>query len=79
MVSMTLKNIPDELHRRLRERAEAHGRSLNKEILASLEQVAYARRIAVADYLSRVERVHRQIDFQVTFDEIQKAIESGRP
>ena len=79
MVSMTLKNIPDELHRRLRERAEAHGRSLNKEILASLEQVAYARRITVPDYLSRVERVHRQIDFQVTFDEIQKAIESGRP
>ena len=79
MVSMTLKNIPDELHRRLRERAEAHGRSLNKEILASLEQVAYARRITVPDYLSRVERVHRKIDFQVTFDEIQKAIESGRP
>ena len=79
MVSMTLKNIPDKLHRRLRERAKAHGRSLNKEILASLEQVAYARRITVPDYLSRVERVHRQIDFQVTFDEIQKAIESGRP
>ena len=79
MVSMTLKNIPDKLHRRLRERAEAHGRSLNKEILASLEQIAYARRITVPDYLSRVERVHRQIDFQVTFDEIQKAIESGRP
>jgi len=32
-----LKNIPAELHRELKKRAEEHHRSLNKEILATLK------------------------------------------
>lgn len=37
MTTITLKNIPDELHRRLRQRARQNRRSLNSEILALLE------------------------------------------
>lgn len=37
MSAITLKNIPDELHQRLRESAAAHHRSLNGEIIARLE------------------------------------------
>jgi F420-0:gamma-glutamyl ligase-like protein len=37
MLSLTLKNIPRELHARLRESAEKNRRSLNSEILARLE------------------------------------------
>ncbi len=36
MGSITLKNIPAELHRELKKRAEEHHRSLNKEIIATL-------------------------------------------
>jgi plasmid stability protein len=36
----TLKNIPAELHRELKKRAEEHHRSLNKEIIATLKQAA---------------------------------------
>lgn len=79
MATITLKDIPDELHRKLRKRAEIHGRSLNKEIIASLEQITSPRRIELPDYLSRVERLHSQIDFEVTVDSIQNAIESSRP
>ena len=79
MVSLTLKDIPPELHRRLRSRAQATGRSLNKEILACLEQITSPRRLKIPDYLSRVERVRDGIDFEVTLDEIQKAIDAGRP
>lgn len=38
MASILLKNIPEDLHRRLREQAVRHHRSLNKEVIAVLEE-----------------------------------------
>ena len=37
MATITLKNIPADLHRELKKRAEEHHRSLNKEIIATLK------------------------------------------
>ena len=37
MLTLTLKNIPKDLHVRLKESAEKNRRSLNSEILARLE------------------------------------------
>ena len=37
MATITLKNIPAELHRELKKRAEEHHRSLNREIIATLK------------------------------------------
>jgi len=37
MTTLTLKNIPEELHARLKESAEKNRRSLNSEILVRLE------------------------------------------
>jgi len=37
MVSITLKDIPESLHRTLKQRARIHHRSLNKEVLATIE------------------------------------------
>ena len=37
MATLTLKNIPDELHARLKASAERNRRSLNSEILVRLE------------------------------------------
>lgn len=38
MPTLTLKNIPTPLHRRLVKRAKSHRRSLNSEVLACLEE-----------------------------------------
>jgi plasmid stability protein len=38
MPTLTLKNIPDDLHARLKASAEQNRRSLNSEILSRLEQ-----------------------------------------
>jgi hypothetical protein len=38
MATITLKNIPENLHARLKESAEHNRRSLNSEILVRLEQ-----------------------------------------
>ena len=37
MATIILKNIPADLHRELKKRAEENHRSLNKEIIASLK------------------------------------------
>jgi len=36
--ALTIKGLPDALYRRLKERAEAHRRSLNREVIVCLEQ-----------------------------------------
>ena len=37
MASILIKNLPDALHQQLKRRAEKHHRSLNKEVIASIE------------------------------------------
>jgi plasmid stability protein len=41
MVSITLKDIPESLHRTLKKRARLHHRSLNKEVLATIEEALH--------------------------------------
>jgi antitoxin FitA len=45
MTTLTLKNIPEELHARLKASAELHRRSLNSEILIRLEAQFTAPRV----------------------------------
>ena len=40
MPSITVRNIPDEVHRAIRVRAATHGRSAEAEVRSILEQVA---------------------------------------
>lgn len=37
MASVLIKNLPDVLHRQLKRRAELHHRSLNREVIALIE------------------------------------------
>jgi hypothetical protein len=41
MSTITLKDVPPAVHRSLKDRAQAHGRSLNKEIIVTLEGVLH--------------------------------------
>ncbi|MFS8047254.1 FitA-like ribbon-helix-helix domain-containing protein [Rhizobium sp. BR 314] len=40
MVSITIRNVPEEVHRAIRVRAALHGRSAEAEIRSILEQAA---------------------------------------
>lgn len=55
MATLTLKNIPDELHARLKESAERNRRSLNSEILVRLEIGFAAPRVDVEDEVRRAK------------------------
>jgi plasmid stability protein len=38
MATITLKNIPEQLHKKIKQRAIEHHRSLNNEIISCLER-----------------------------------------
>jgi plasmid stability protein len=48
-VSLSIKNAPDEMVKRLRERAERHHRSLQGELMAILEEAVGASRPLTPD------------------------------
>jgi plasmid stability protein len=56
MPTITLKDVPDALHRKLKRSAELHHRSLNGEIIARLE-AEFAPR--AADVQARIEAARR--------------------
>jgi len=61
MTTLTLKNIPEELHRRLRESAARHHRSLNREIIALLEEKLAPQRADVEKELEAVRRLRANL------------------
>jgi antitoxin FitA len=57
-VNLSIKNAPDRVVQRLRERAERHHRSLQGELLAIIEAAAEQDRLATpADILAEVRRL----------------------
>jgi antitoxin FitA len=57
-VNLSIKNAPDEIVRRLRERAARHHRSLQGELLAIVEEaVQNDRPASPADILAEVRRL----------------------
>jgi len=61
MTTITLKNIPEELHQRLRESAARHHRSLNREIIALLEERLAPQRANVEKELEAVRRLRAKL------------------
>ncbi|HYW77635.1 MAG TPA: Arc family DNA-binding protein [Gammaproteobacteria bacterium] len=41
MASVVIKNLPDDLHRALKQQAERHHRSLNKELISIIESAMH--------------------------------------
>jgi antitoxin FitA len=57
-VNLSIKNAPDEIVRRLRERASRHHRSLQGELLAILEAaVRFEEQLSPDDLLGEVRRL----------------------
>ena len=56
-VNLSIKNAPDALVTRLRERAERHHRSLQGELLAIIEAAVLPRTMTPADVLAEVRRL----------------------
>ncbi|ETS31266.1 plasmid stability protein [Photorhabdus luminescens subsp. luminescens] len=69
MPSITVRNVPDEVHRALRVRAATHGRSAEAEIRFILENaVQPAGRIKLGSLLAKIGREAGGVDLEIERD-----------
>ena len=54
MANLSLKNVPADLHRKLKQRAREHHRSLNGEIIASLQEAVAPQRFDAEEAARRL-------------------------
>ncbi len=78
MASITIKDIPPELHQQLKERAERHRRSLNAEVIACLESVLAAEQIDPERELQEIKMLRERVGGYLTQDDLDFMIEEGR-
>ena len=79
-VTLTLKNIPEDVYRRLKLSAETHRRSLNSEAIVCLETVLAPNRLPPTERLARARALRGQLE-QADFKarDIDTAKRQGRP
>jgi len=78
MASLTLKNIPADLHKKLKARAAEHGRSLNSEAIAALRVATAGRPVDVEAFLGRVRRLRKGLSVRVDDETIRRFKNEGR-
>jgi plasmid stability protein len=76
--SITVKDIPEKLHRRLKARALAHRRSLNSEIIASLEAAASSEKIDPDTLLARAAALRSRVTGRLTDTDLAALRGAGR-
>ena len=80
MPALTIKNIPVELYNELKLVAAQHHRSINSEVIVCLKDTLFPNEISPEDNLNNMQKLRSSIsDGNVTAEDIDKAIEEGRP
>lgn len=83
-MNITIKNIPEEIYKKLKESAKLHHRSMNGEIIYCLEKMLFHQKCLSPNFVSeRLERakILRQATshFSLTEDFLNEAKREGRP
>ncbi len=79
MVTITIKNIPEQVYEPIKAQAKVNHRSINGEILSILDQAVALPPIDVQATLERARKVRElTAKYTVTADEIEKMINEGR-
>ena len=81
MPTITLKNVPVSLHRRLKARAAANHRSLNREAIRCLEMTLGDEGAAREELFERIQAFRGKLEADGTWatpESIAAAIDEGR-
>jgi hypothetical protein len=76
--TITLKGVPPAIHRSLKDRAQAHGRSLNKEILVTLESLVHGAVIDAKAVGNRARAVRETMGVYLTQKDLARLKNAGR-
>ncbi len=81
MATITLKNVPPELLQQLKDRAAAHRRSMNSELLTRLHlSLAQERTFDAEAYWRRIDEITAGVQpMAISDDELRAMKNTGRP
>lgn len=80
MTNLTVKGLPDDVYRTLKEEADRARRSLNQEVIHRLAASVRAPRVDPDAFLEDLARVHERLSTPPLTDaEIRDSIRAGRP
>ena len=78
MQSITLKNIPEEIHKSLKVMAKMHHRSLNNEIINCLEKYTHHNELQTQSIIEKARFNRSKINGVIKAKAISLAINEGR-
>lgn len=78
MATLTIKNVPDALHQKLKERAKRHRRSMNNEAIICLEEILTPARRGADTLIAEAEKGDQRWGETYSSDFIQQAKREGR-
>lgn len=78
MNTITLKDVPAAVHKALKQRARTNGRSLNKEIITTLEAALHSSRIDTVALRERALEVRESMGIYLTQRELDAFKNAGR-
>ncbi|MDF0642671.1 MAG: hypothetical protein P0111_01465 [Nitrospira sp.] len=80
MATLTIKNIPEPLVKRLKQQAAAHRRSLNFQVISYLEQMTHSVPVDADALLARARALRRMPKGMKLTDRVLDELkEAGRP
>jgi antitoxin FitA len=78
--TLTVKNIPEDLYEKLKQRAKLRHRSVNKEIIVCIQEALESRRVDPEAFLARTEALHSQLTAPPLTDKMLRQVKTeGRP
>lgn len=79
MPTLTIKNLPVDLHRRLKRRAADRGRSLNSEVIASLGAAVGPQRLDQEALLVQARALRERVRGRLRDRDLAHLKRAGRP
>lgn len=77
--NITIRDIPDEVYEKLKQQAELHHRSINSEVIFYLQQMVQSHRPDPDQVIARAKKLKQQAKDSLSMQQIQQAIDQGRP
>ena len=79
MATITVKNIPDDLYKKLKEAASYNRRSINSEVIYCIENYVKSRKINADEFIEQINNFYREKHIPLlTNDTLREFKECGR-
>ena len=77
--NITIKGIPDDVYQKLKLQAEKNHRSVNSEVIMTLKNSLQSKRPDPEVLIDRARKLKKRARGSLSIEEIQEAIDQGRP